>query len=169
MSVADNESDPVRFQAFEAQHDTTIGLLSTENPGFAAGANRGAARAFADGATRVLVLNDDVFVRAGALARLQSAAGLRGAAAPYLAGRGDGEFRGGYIDWDTGIAGHREGSADYLCAACLTISREAWSSTGPFDEDHFLHARWADEIEENPWFVPPISETGRMWDPPVWR
>jgi hypothetical protein len=137
--VADNQSDPAKFEAFAAQHDTIVGLPSTENPGFAAGVNRGAARAFADGATHVLVLNDDVFVRAGALARLQSAAGLRGAAAPYLAGRGDGEFRGGYIDWDTGIAGHREGSADYLCAACLMISREAWASTGPFDEGYFLY------------------------------
>jgi GT2 family glycosyltransferase len=37
------------------------------------------------------------------------------------------------------------------------------------EERLFFYARWAEEIEEDPYFTPPISETGRMWDPPAWR
>ncbi len=137
--VADNESDAVRLGELGKRHPTAVMLPDAQNPGFAAGVNRGVARAFADGASHVLVLNDDVFVRAGSFRRLKEAAGACRVAAPYLDGNGDGVFRGGRIDWTTGIAGHADGAEDYLCAACLMISRPAWDLVGPFDEAYFLY------------------------------
>lgn len=119
--------------------------LSTEsNPGFGAGANRGIDCAFADGASHVLLLNDDVFIRPGCVQELATAAGATGAASPWVAGEGDAVYRGGAIDWGRGFAGHREGASDYLLGGCMLISRGAWKATGPFDESFFLYCEDVD-------------------------
>ncbi|MGI9117383.1 MAG: glycosyltransferase family 2 protein [Gaiellales bacterium] len=137
--VADNASDAVALAGILEHAPAAVPLATSANPGFAGGVNRGARRAFEDGASHVLILNDDVLIEPGAVARLAEAAGVGDVAAPFLDGRGDGEFRGGRIDWATGIAGHEEGATDYLCAACLMISRGAWDAVGAFDESFFLY------------------------------
>lgn len=137
--LADNASDPVRLAAIARDYPWVVMLGSDANRGFAAAVNRGAGRAFADGASHALLLNDDVYLRLGAIGRLAAAAGDRDVAAPYLDGPPGAGFRGGAIDWGTGIAGHRDGARDYLCGACLMVSREAWRATGGFDESYFLY------------------------------
>jgi GT2 family glycosyltransferase len=141
----------VDHEARTSQHDALCGLrpwivsLATpENPGFGAGANRGIDRAFADGAERVLLLNDDVYLRPGCAARLAEAVGADGAASPWVVGEGEHAYRGGAIDWQRGYAGHRDGAEDYLLGGCLMISRGAWQATGPFDEAFFLYCEDVD-------------------------
>ena len=142
--VVDHESRPAALGALVAARPWALPLGTPENPGFGAGSNRGIAQALADGADHVLLLNDDVYLRPGAVERLVAAAGAAGAASPWLAGEGDGAFRGGAIDWARGYAGHREGADDYLIGGCLCVSRTAWERTGPFDESFFLYCEDVD-------------------------
>lgn len=142
--VVDHESRPAALAALAAARPWVEPLGTPGNPGFGAGANRGIARALADGADHVLLLNDDVYLRLGAVERLVAAAGADGAASPWLAGEGDAAYRGGAIDWERGFAGHREGADDYLIGGCLCISRGAWERTGPFDEAFFLYCEDVD-------------------------
>ena len=142
--LVDNESYPHQLDPILRDFPALVGMPLAENLGFGAAANRGIERAFADGATHALLLNDDVYLRAGCVAALVEAAGERGAASPWLAGVGDAAFRGGMIDWNKGYAGHQEGATDYLIGGCMMISRQAWESTGRFDESFFLYCEDVD-------------------------
>ncbi len=142
--LVDNESQPGPFDAIVAPRDWVTGMPVPNNRGFASAANAGIGRAFNEGAGHVLLLNDDVYLRAGCVAQLVDAAGDRGAASPWLAGTGDAAYRGGIIDWDKGYAGHQEGAADYLIGGCMIISYLAWQQTGPFDESFFLYCEDVD-------------------------
>ena len=142
--LVDNESRPDQLQAILDDHPDVIGMPAERNPGFGAGANRGIEQALQSGATHVLLLNDDVYVRPGCIAALIGAAGEEGAASPWLAGDGDAAYRGGVIDWERGFAGHQDGATDYLIGGCLLLSRRAWERTGPFDETFFLYCEDVD-------------------------
>lgn len=137
--VADNKSNPIELQHVLEEYPGVVAVPTDLDPGYAAGVNRGVGAAMADGMAHVLVLNDDVFVEPGAIDVLCAAAGDDGISAPCLASDGNGEFSGGRIDWATGAAFHESGVADFLTAACLMISRDAWERTGPFDERFFLY------------------------------
>lgn len=144
VHLVDHDSQPVALEALLGERPWIRPLDTTENPGFGSGANRGIETALAAGVSHVLLLNDDVFVRSGCVARLVAAAGDAGAASPWLAGDGDAAYRGGVIDWERGYAGHRDGATDYLLGGCMMISRAAWERTGPFDAAFFLYCEDVD-------------------------
>lgn len=120
------------------------------NLGFGAGANLGAARALADGADLLLVLNPDATIDSVSLARLVEVV----VAAPMtLAGpvirTSDGQvwFDGAGLDPQTGrIVGSadlgRPGIEPWLTGACLLISAQLWNLVDGFDDDYFLY--WED-------------------------
>ena len=142
--LVDNESKPDQFQPILREHPALLGMPLAGNAGFGAAANQGIQRAFDEGATHALLLNDDVYLRAGCVAALVEATGEFGAASPWLAGVGDAAYRGGIIDWEKGYAGHQEGATDYLIGGCMMISRQAWERTGWFDESFFLYCEDVD-------------------------
>lgn len=144
LLLVDHAYRPAQHAALVESRPWLRSLPSPDNPGFAAGANRGIEQALADDASHVLLLNADVYVRPGCVGRLTTAAGGSGAASPWLAGAGDAAYRGGRIDWERGYAGHEEGCDDYLIGGCIMISRAAWQATGPFDESFFLYCEDAD-------------------------
>ena len=114
-------------------------LPLTENLGFAAGANRGIERAFADGASHAVLLNDDVLVEPGCLAALVVAAGEERAASPSIDAPGADAFAGGRIDWKRGFGSHEAGALDFLTGAAICIPRGVWGQVGSFDEQLFLY------------------------------
>ena len=142
--LVDNESCPHQLEPILRDFPAIVCIPLAENLGFGAAANPGIQRAFAEGATHALLLNDDVYLHTGCLAALVEAAGERGAASPWLAGDGDAAYRGGKIDWQKGYAGHQEGATDYLIGGCMMISRQAWERTGRFDESFFLYCEDVD-------------------------
>jgi GT2 family glycosyltransferase len=142
--LVDNESYPHQLEPILRDFPAIVGIPLAENLGFGAAANRGIQRAFDEGATHALLLNDDVYLRTGCVAALVEAAGEGGATSPWLAGDGDAAYRGGKIDWDKGYAGHQEGATDYLIGGCMMISRPAWERTGWFDESFFLYCEDVD-------------------------
>jgi GT2 family glycosyltransferase len=118
--------------------ETTVVSLA-DNLGFAGGANAGVARAFADGAAHVVLLNDDVLVEPGCIEALVVAAGGRGAASPRIDGPPGIAFAGGELELVRGFGRHVDGAGDYLSGACLCISRGAWGIVGSFNEELFLY------------------------------
>ena len=131
--VVDNEASAAGIQT-----DATV-LAQTGNLGFATGANLGIARAFADGASHVVLLNDDVLVEPGCLAGLVAASGDSRAASPVIDAPGADAFAGGHIDWRRGFGSHRAGALDFLTGAALCVPRAVWERVGPFNEQLFLY------------------------------
>jgi GT2 family glycosyltransferase len=117
----------------------TIVVRLSDNRGFAGGANAGLERAFGDGATHVLLLNDDVLVEQGCAEALVSAAGDGGAASPRIDGPPGVAFAGGELELVRGFGRHVDGARDYLSGACLCIARGAWDVVGQFNEELFLY------------------------------
>ena len=142
--LVDHESDSQRLAEVVRGREGVIAMPYAENHGFAGGVNRGVERAWAAGATHVLLLNDDMRIRPGCIQRLVGAAGESGAASPWVAGEGEAAYRGGKIDWTLGYAGHEEGADDYLLGGCMLISPSAWEQVGPFDESYFLYCEDVD-------------------------
>ena len=134
LLVVDGEATGAGIEVAGA---TTI--ARAENVGFAAGANLGIERAFADGAAHAVLLNDDLLVEAGCIDALVAGAGNRCATSPRIEAPGDDAFAGGHIDWKRGFGSHRPGSLDYLTGAALCIPRAVWEGVGPFDERLFLY------------------------------
>ena len=119
---------------------TRVVVRLTDNRGFAGGANAGLARAFDDGAAHAVLLNDDVLVEPGCIEALVAAAGdrRRGVAAHRRpAGRRVRRRRARAASAASG--GTSTARGDYLSGACLCISRSAWETVGPFDEELFLY------------------------------
>jgi GT2 family glycosyltransferase len=119
--------------------DGTAVLRQHDNHGFAGGANIGLARAFDDGATHAVLINDDVLVDRGCVESLVVAAGISGAASPRIDGPPGVAFAGGELELVRGFGSHVDGARDYLSGACLCISRGAWEAVGPFNEKLFLY------------------------------
>ena len=114
-------------------------IARAENVGFAAGANLGIERVFADGAVCAVLLNDDVLVEPGCIDALVLAAGDRCVTSPRIEAAGDDAFAGGRIDWKRGFGSHGPGALDYLTGAALCIPRSVWERVGSFNEDLFLY------------------------------
>jgi GT2 family glycosyltransferase len=135
--VVDNESDPARLAKVLGDRPVTSVPLP-DNRGLAGGANAGLNRAFADGASHAVLLNDDVLVARGCLETLVEVAGADGAASPRIHADGPDAFAGGLLDI-RGFGRHAEGAVEYLTGAALCIPAGVWERVGPMDERLFLY------------------------------
>jgi GT2 family glycosyltransferase len=135
--VVDNESDPARLARILGNRPVTAVPLA-ENRGLAGGANAGLDRAFADGASHAVLLNDDVLVAPGCLEALVEVAGADSAAAPRIKADGPDAFAGGHLD-GRGFGRRAEGAVEYLTGAALCIPAGVWERVGPMDERLFLY------------------------------
>ena len=127
-------------------------LPQSSNLGFGAGVNVGAAKARADGATDLLLLNPDAVIdRASMTALLEATESGEVMAAPVIrTPEGRTWFAGLdlYLE-DGSIAAPRRRSlragepyVEWLSGACLCVPSELWDRTGGFDEEYFLY--WED-------------------------
>jgi N-acetylglucosaminyl-diphospho-decaprenol L-rhamnosyltransferase len=128
--------------------------LPAANLGFGGGMNVGVARAIAEGATRVLLLNPDAVVRPGGLAALGAALDadpmtmaapvvLRPDGTPYAAGTTDLSLRDGTMrSTRRRPPGSTTPVLEWLSGACLALTADLWAAVGGFDERYFLY--WED-------------------------
>ena len=152
----DNASTDGTAQALAAEFPDVVILEQAENLGFARAANAGAATANGE---RLLFLNSDCILRAGALERLEAvldehldAAGAvprlvspggsvehnvarlptpRSIAAQYLLGRMSDPYTVAELDVPTPV--------ESCSGAALLISREDFRAAGGFHEDYFMY------------------------------
>jgi GT2 family glycosyltransferase len=136
--VVDNESRPGELDRMLAGRARVKGIELADNLGFAGGANLGIERAFADGASHVVLLNDDVLVEPGCIEALVEAAGEGDVASPVIDAPGVEAFSGGAID-ARGFGFHRAGSLEFLTGAAICIPGAVWQRVGPLDDRLFLY------------------------------
>ncbi|WP_349866785.1 glycosyltransferase family 2 protein [Leifsonia sp. WHRI 6310E] len=147
-----DERERARARALAADRGWEF-VAPSGNVGFGGGCNRGAERALALGAARILLLNPDARLTPGALARLEEEveADPLALVAPRI-DRPDGSV------WSVGsdlyLADGRIRSprarpahpgaerAFWLSGACLLLSRELWQELGGFRDGYFLY--WED-------------------------
>jgi N-acetylglucosaminyl-diphospho-decaprenol L-rhamnosyltransferase len=154
--VVDNYTDDDERQAvvrLAAQHGWAVELPDT-NLGFGGGMNRGVARALADGATRVLLLNPDAVVQPGGLAALGAALDadpmalvspvvVRPDGSPFASGTTDLLLRDGTMRATRRRPpGSREPVVEWLSGACVAATDRLWRAVGGFDDRYFLY--WED-------------------------
>lgn len=136
-----------RVRSLAAAHGWTV-EESPVNVGFGAAVDRGATRAFALGADRILVLNPDVEIDPATVEDLATRVSPSLALTPRLE-RPDGStwFAGGQLDRRRGLTTSREdrdqvGPDRWITAACLLVHRRPWDAVGGFDPRYFLY--WED-------------------------
>lgn len=123
------------------------------NTGFGGGVNVGVARALADGATDVLVINPDAHIDRESLRQLAAVtAESRTTLASPVITDSDGRtwFAGIDLLLEDGtmrarrkrVPGDAQPFEPWLSGACLWITREVWERAGGFDDDYFLY--WED-------------------------
>ncbi|WP_303708547.1 MULTISPECIES: glycosyltransferase family 2 protein [Microbacterium] len=153
--VVDNFAGAAERQAAAAvalTHGWTL-IASETNTGFGGGVNLGVARALADGATDVLVINPDAHIDRASLARLAAVTeSSRTTLASPVITDSDGRtwFAGIDLLLDDGtMRARRKRRSDdqrpyepWLSGACLWITREVWELSGGFDDAYFLY--WED-------------------------
>jgi GT2 family glycosyltransferase len=137
--LVDNESEPAALGRLLDGRGRVEAVPLARNTGLAGGANAGIERAFADGASHALLLNDDVLLEPGCVAALLESAGDGAAAAPTIDAPGAEAFAGAAIDWRRGFGRHEPGALDYLTAAALLVPVGVWERVGPFDASLFLY------------------------------
>lgn len=155
--VVDNASTDDTVARLTAS-DLPVTLVQTgANLGYAGGNNVGVARAIADGADFVFVVNDDTTVDPGMLAALWSALAAdprAAAAAPTIFHETPADviwWAGGAFRVARGLAVH-EGygtsrvpstevvrSVTSLCGCGMLIRRTAWEALGPFAAEYFMY------------------------------
>lgn len=127
-------------------------LPMDRNPGFGTAVNIGARHALAHGADRLLVLNPDARLTAGAIERLRAAVDrdpMTLVSPRIVDGTGRVWFQGMRVDPRTGDVASAApdelaalGPDGWLSGACLMVSRTLWEASDGFDEDYFLY--WED-------------------------
>jgi len=159
--VADNGSEDGSVEAIRAAHPEVELIENGANLGFSGGYNRAIERAFALGASWVVLLNNDAVLRPGALAALRSAA-ERLPAAGVLAGRlfepdGRVQWAGQRVGLLSGYSGRPrghgrpdgpelrvEGPVDRAVGALMAVSKAAVDAAGPLDEELFAYVEDVD-------------------------
>lgn len=157
--LVDNGSTDGSIECVQDQFPEVEVLQNGTNLGFTEGNNRGIARALADGADYVMLLNNDTLVDPGFLAPLLRAferePGL-GFASPVIMYASEPDavwFCGGAIDWRSGWAHHStpEGGLPHAeglrptpiaTGCCLIAPRATWEAVGVLDPRFFLF--WED-------------------------
>jgi GT2 family glycosyltransferase len=157
--VVDNGSDdgtPAALRAAATAVACPVEVIANDdNRGYAAAVNQGLERALAQGATRVLVANDDAIFLPGAVAALDEAlarapaAGcatarlvyaarpnvLNGAGGEWLAWRGLARLRGEGRARDAPL----RGAPDYPSGAAVLFRRAALADVGLLDPTYYLY------------------------------
>jgi GT2 family glycosyltransferase len=140
-----------------------VALLELEsNRYYAGGANRGLARARAEGYAHAILFNNDTEAAPDLVAQLVAVAGedarigLVGPKIFYAEPRDRIWSAGGRIDWRSGMTHHRglrqpdgpawdlETDVDYLTGACLLFTHRVLVEVGFLDEDYVMYAEDAD-------------------------
>jgi GT2 family glycosyltransferase len=160
--LVDNASVDGTAARVAEEFPDVIVLSLRENRYFAGGVNAGLARALAEGAGSVLLLNNDLVLERGALgilARALEEDPARGAVGPKLFFFEPPDriwFAGGVITRGTGLIRHRgvhrkddafpDGprEVDYLSGAAVLLSRRALESVGLLDPAYVMYVEDAD-------------------------
>jgi GT2 family glycosyltransferase len=148
--VVDNASEDGSADAVSG-----VELIRNErNLGYAGGMNVGLRAALARGAEAVLLLNNDVEVERGAIARLAAAADGAGAVCPLITFAGEPQtvwYAGAPFDPRRGYQGRHRGfgeparkfteraETDRACGAAMLIPRQALERVGELDEGLFAY------------------------------
>ncbi len=120
--------------------------LRQENLGYAAGVNRGVRAAIHEGFDRVVVMNNDLVLAAGAAdamaGKMDADESIGICGAPVLEENGKTATGEGRINWFTGRAEmivhpRKAGRADYINGALFAISKECFEAIGGLNEDYF--------------------------------
>ncbi|GEK21320.1 glycosyltransferase family 2 protein [Cellulomonas xylanilytica] len=145
--VVDNSAAPAdRDAARDVATRAGWHLVPTENDGFGAGVNAGAAAAVALGCDVLLVLNPDLAIDAGTARDLLD--GVRASPGTVLSPRivrpdGTTWFAGGTVDLVRGRTSTRHTDrVDWLSGAGFAVATSAWTQVGGFDDAFFLY--WED-------------------------
>ncbi|HUT27941.1 MAG TPA: glycosyltransferase family 2 protein [Methanomassiliicoccales archaeon] len=147
-----------------------------ENMGYAKGVNRGIKRALEEGATHILVVNNDAIVRPGMVVDLLEAlerhphAGIVGPKIFYY-GTDVMWFNGGHFNHWLGLSTHplmdwkddggdQDRQVSFITGCAMLVKAEIFSDIGQFDEDFEIYAEdlefclRAEEKGYESWLVP---------------
>jgi GT2 family glycosyltransferase len=159
--VVDNASEDGSAEAVELAFPDVELMRNDVNRGYAGGMNVGIRRALERGADHVLLLNNDVEVELGAVARLAAAAEGAGAVSPLITFADHPEtvwYAGASFDPRRGYNGRHRGlgrpaaeftrvaETDRACGAAMLIPRAALDEVGLLDEELFAYfedAEWS--------------------------
>jgi GT2 family glycosyltransferase len=137
--------------SLDGLHPQLMVLSAHENPGFGAGCNLGAARAFAEGAEGVWFLNNDAFIETSMVEELLNLAQTHPEVAFWAHTQQEG---GHHIGADVqprwySVRGPELppppagcqflGPRESLSGASLFVSRQQWNRIGPWPVDYFLY------------------------------
>ena len=160
--LVDNGSEQESIDRLERRFPEILMIRLSENRGFAGGNNVGIERALWDGASHILLLNNDTLVHPGFLTPLLeglTAPGI-GVVGPKIYCHPDATrlwFAGGRIDWRTGRQWHLGADefdhgqrdtpleVDYITACCLLAPARVFQEVGGLDERYFIY------FEETDW------------------
>jgi GT2 family glycosyltransferase len=139
-------------QALAGAHPRLTILANPENPGFGAGCNQGAARAFQDGAQAVWFLNNDATLEGPTLGRLLDLARACPQVALWGTLQRDGTrllgtdiqapwFVQPSLDAPLSLPEdcHPLAPRETLSGASILVTRAQWERLGPWPEDFFLY------------------------------
>lgn len=160
--LVDNGSLPESVDRLERDFPEVTFIRLSENRGFAGGNNAGIERALKEGASHILLLNNDTLVQPTFLQPLLD--GLDnpgvGVVGPRIYHHPDVHriwFAGGMIDWKTGRQWHLGAGeldqgqwsvpldVDYVTACCLLAPARVFQEVGGLDERYFIY------FEETDW------------------
>lgn len=172
--LVDNGSTDGTTEALAQAFPQVCVLRLEENQGYAGGANIGVARALADGADYILLLNNDVWVPPDAPGAMVAAA----ESDPWIAAVGPKVYyadepqrlqsAGGSIDWRTmrsrliGEGEWEQGqydhprNVDFVSGCAMLIRAQAWRTVGEFDPAYFLYYEevdWCLRAQRTGWKV----------------
>ena len=160
--VVDNGSSDGSAAAIGSEFPEADVLALPENRRFAGGCNAGIARALAEGADAVMLLNNDTAAEPGLCEELLLALERdprAGGAAPLICYQQPADliwYAGGRCSPALGLAAHRGlrrrdrgqyravEETGYLTGCCLLATRAAWERVGLLDERYFIYAEDAD-------------------------
>lgn len=158
----DNASSDGSLELVRASYPGLVVLPQSANLGYGGGNNVGIARALEHGAQAVLIVNNDVILPSGTLARLARAldehptAGIVGPRVLYRDEPARLWAAGGSLTWRenlTTLRGHREADAsrwqrtevvDYVLGCALLVRAEVLRKLGGFDERYFAYTEDVD-------------------------
>jgi GT2 family glycosyltransferase len=159
--VVDNNSANDEARTIQARFPSAIVLPQSTNTGFCGGNNIGIKRALADGAARLLILNNDTVMPPSLIADLFGAFDSipnAGAISPVIT-RPDGAIWFAGAKWEPHTAGFRHilsgepraaltatepFESPYACGCCLFTSAEIVNRVGLMDERYFAYYDEAD-------------------------